>query len=285
MATNRSNTGSTDTGKAQQARTKNGGHSHRDITNRGKAQDFEIWEVARAATAAQFYFEPLKIELPGNAGFLLFSDGGFGANNPTQVAIDELEDLYDGDSVGLVVSIGTARNDEIKKKPRFFMAVPSAAKDFANKATDPEVVHKRMARERPHDEYFRINDPGRLDVEPDEWKPRQNSAKSLSGSKTSTDITHAFNEWAAKTKNVAYLKDCAAKLVRCRHRRMHTPKWECFATGARFKCPAKPCEVEAFLDRRSFANHLVEHHPKHPKLSTGEVDQCRICWRYQAAGE
>ena len=285
MATNRSNTGRTDIGKTQRVGTNDFGHNHRDITNRGKAQDFEIWEVARAATAAQFYFEPLKIQLPGNAGFLLFSDGGFGANNPTQVAIDELEDLYGRESVGLVVSIGTARNDEIKKKPGFFMAVPTAAKHFANKATDPEVVHKSMARKRPRDEYFRINDPGRLDVELDEWKPRRSSANSSSGSKTLADIEHAFNGWAARTENVAYLKDCAAKLVQCRHRRMHTPKWECFATGARFKCPAKPCEFEPFLDRRSFTNHMTEHHPKHPRLSTGELDQRRLCWRYQAADE
>lgn len=263
--------------------TNQSGHYRRDITNRGKAQPFEVWEVARAATAAQFYFEPLKIELPGNAGCLLFSDGGFGANNPTQIAIDELEDLYGRDSVGLVVSVGTARNDEIKKKPGFLMTIPSATKEYANKATDPEVVHRSMARKRPRDEYFRINDPGRLDIELDDWKPRRSKGDSISGSTTLTDIAHAFNEWASRTENIAYLKDCAVKLVQCRHQRMLTAKWECFATGARFKCPAKPCEFEPFLDRTSFADHLTAYHPQYPKLSKEETNLHRRRWRYQAA--
>src|SRR5205085_1147612 len=104
----------TDTGRSNDsAARRQGRERHRRAINYGKAQKFQIWEVARAATAAPLYFEPLKIEIPGNTGHLLFTDGGFNyTNNPTAEGTREIEDLSGSNSIGVVVSIGTARRSE-----------------------------------------------------------------------------------------------------------------------------------------------------------------------------
>ena len=286
MATNRSHTARTNTDTTSQSNTRRYGEnrSNRERINHGKAQQLEIWEVARAATAAKWFFKPLEIKLPGTAGHLLFSDGGFGANNPTQEAIYELEDLYGRGSIGVVVSIGTARKDEGEAKPGFFLAVPRAAKEFASKATDPEVVHRSMESQL-EEGYFRINDPGRLGIELDDWKPRRTKGKGSprSGKVTLDEITHAFNGWAAVPSNVTYLRRCALELVHSRRQRMHHPRWECFATGARFACPERPCDFEAFLDRPTFAKHMLECHPGCPDRDVEGQDDCRTLWRYRSA--
>ena len=288
--TSRSNTGRTNTGNLPEA----GGGPRRDTKqsdtiNHEKAQKFEIWEVARAATAARFFFEPLKIKLPGSSEHMLFEDGGFGhANNPTLEGTHELEDLYGHSSVGIVVSVGTARKDEEGKKPLIFAAVRRATKKFAAVATDPEAVHRSMDRrsKRTNDDlslsYFRLNDPGRLGVELDEWEPKKPMFNKISGSTTLSTIEGAFSNWASDTENIARLAECAAALVRCRRARAKDEgKWERFATGARFTCRSRKCDSEDFLDRKLFREHLRENHPERINSQGQEEYACRKSWRYQ----
>lgn len=294
--TSRSNTGRTNTGNLAEA----GGGARRDTrqsdtVNHEKAQKFEIWEVARAATSARFYFEPLKIKLPGSSEHMLFEDGGFGhANNPTLEGTHELEDLYGHSSVGIVVSVGTARKDEEGKKPVVFAAVRRATRQFAAVATDPEAVHRSMDRrsKRTNDglsfSYFRLNDPGRLGVELDEWEPKKtmfdkiSGSNKISGSTTLSTIEGAFGTWASDTENVARLAKCAAALVRCRRARVKDDaKWERFATGARFTCRSRKCDSEDFLDRKLFREHLRENHPERRNSQGQEEYECLKSWRYQ----
>lgn len=256
-----------------------------DRVNYGKAQTFEIWEVARAATAAKWVFQPLEIKLPGFGGHMVFKDGGFGtANNPTQEASNELEDLYGTNAIGIAVSVGTARKEE-SMKPNFFNSVPGAAKEFAAVLTDPEVTHRSIQRKfkREGVPYFRINDPGMLGIEMDEWKPRRTIRSSSSGSKTLTTIENTFNAWIARPDNQKSLRTCATHLVLCRQARMHTAKWERFATGARFACQAQRCDHADFLDRQSFADHLAEEHPDRLNTKGEEEEACKKHWRYRAA--
>lgn len=216
---------------------------------------------------------------------MVFKDGGFGtANNPTQEASNELEDLYGTNAIGIAVSVGTARKEE-SMKPNFFNSVPGAAKEFAAVLTDPEVTHRSMQRkfEREGVPYFRINDPGMLGIEMDEWKPRRTLRSSGSGSKTLTTIENTFNAWIARPDNQNSLRTCATHLVLCRQARMHTAKWERFATGARFACQAKRCDHADFLDRQSFADHLAEEHPDRLNTKGEEEEACKKHWRYRAA--
>jgi predicted acylesterase/phospholipase RssA len=252
--------------------------------NYGNAQAFQIWEVARAATAAPFYFEPLRIDTPGLSGdHLLFTDGGFNyTNNPTIEGTREIEDLYGSNSIGIVVSVGTARKDV----PTNGGGIIGKMKGIANTAANPEPVHSDMLeksrKEKFH--YCRLNDLDRLNVDLDEWKPRRKLFTNQSGQKTLADIKAAFADWAMEVKTVQMLKTCAEELVvRRRARTEDAAKWERYAIGAQFRCQFKGCEREDFVSRSEFESHLrMDHHMPQAELQ-GEADSCRKYWRYQRA--
>lgn len=287
MRSDRTNTGvSTNTNATQRRRQRKKSLIY---PNYEKAQQLEVWQVARAATAAKFYFEPLKIENARVGGFAEFTDGGFGqANNPTRTGKQEIEDLHGSTSIGVVVSIGTARKfKKDAKKATFFSTIPASAREFADTATDPEIIHNEMQRD--HDRYkefpyYRLNYPGGLQTELDEWEPKRKMYnKKDGGSTTISDMDSAFNEWAAEPDNMQQLQECAAALVARRRGRMYTSKWERYATGSHFECRVKGCDPGDFFDRQQFENHLSENHYFEGDELKDEMSRCRIHWRYQAA--
>ena len=256
--------------------------------NYEKAQQLEVWQVARAATAARFYFEPLKIE---NAvgGFATFEDGGFGrANNPTRTGKQEIEDLNGKSFVGIVVSVGTARKlKKDAKKATFFSTIPNAAREFADTVTDPEDIHQDMKRDVNSHEfpYYRLNDPGGLQTELDEWEPKRKMYnEKQGGAKTIENMESAFAKWAAKLDNIQELQECAAALVaRRKGRTLSTSTWERYATGSHFICRQR-CVLGDFNDRDEFSRHLQESHNFEEGIELEEeVKECRRHWRYQAA--
>ena len=257
--------------------------------NYEQAQQLEIWQVARAATAANFYFEPLRIENARFGGFDEFTDGGFGqANNPTRTGVKEIEDLHGLSSIGIVVSVGTARKlKEDAKKANFFSTIPNSAREFADTATDPEIVHNQMQQDHNRDNaypYYRLNHPGGLQTELDEWEPkRKYFNKKDGGTRTIKDIETAFAKWAANPDNIEQLQGCATALVGCRRERKVTEKWERYATGSFFKCRATGCKSGDFLHCHEFENHHRERHDLKDQALKDEVNDCRRHWRYQAA--
>ena len=254
--------------------------------NYEKAQELEIWQVARAATAAPFYFEPLKVEKARASGHVLFTDGGFShTNNPTRRGQLEIEDFHGPGSIGIVVSVGTARKEKkAKGLPglHFFNKVPREMRDMAHNMSDPEVVHRDMKRERDKQDftYYRLNDQQGLDIELDCWEPKQGLFNQSAGSKTIKIIEDAFAHWACEAATMQQLRSCAEVLVECRRQRMNTPKWERFATGARYRCHIQRCDLEDFFDGEKFEDHLREHGIPEHKLKE-EVAYCKDHWRYQ----
>ena len=257
--------------------------------NYEKAQEFEIWQVARAATAAPFYFEPLKVEKNGASGHIRFTDGGFShTNNPTRRGQLEIEDIHGSDSIGIVVSVGTARKTrENKSSPwlQFFNMAQRKMKDWVHEMTDPEVVHEDMQHERDKQDflYYRLNDEEGLDVELDSWEPKQSLFTKDAGSETIETMRNAFAHWAIKAETQHQLRECAETLVECRRKRMRTPKWERFATGARYRCRRHRCQrdLEDFYDRKKFQDHLREHNLPPEQDLEEEADCCKDQWRYQ----
>lgn len=285
MGTIQSNASQTNTELPWARRKRHRDQNNGNRVNHGKAQAFEVWEVARAATAAKWIFSPLEIKLSSAGGHVVFRDGGLGpANNPSQEASYELEDLYGANSIGIVVSVGTARKEQTRKH-NFFNSVPGAAREFATSATDPEKIHQFMQRKYELDgvPYFRINHPDQLGIEMDEWKPRRTFRSSISGSKTLATIENTFNAWIAESENSKHLRRCATHLVRSRRARMRTAKWERFATGASFICRARNCDSPDFLDRQSFADHLADKHRNRPNTQGEEAEACKRHWRYREA--
>ena len=251
------------------------------------AQDFEIWQVARAATAAKFYFEPLEIDHHAARGKKIsFTDGGFShTNNPTREGLREIEDLHGENSVGIAVSVGTARKlKEDSKNKAFFSTIPRSTRDFADTATDPEIVHKQLQRDHdrnPKFSYYRLNHPGGLNTDLDEWEPKGNMLHRESGHKTIEEIRRAFADWAIKLENVQLLERCAVELVECRRRRAQTTGWDRYATGCEFKCRERGCPNGVFYHKDVFKDHLRDQHSYRVDELDREVDYCKKHWRYQ----
>ena len=269
----------TSTGLSNQASTRAPRKSKRKIYN--GQHEFRTWQVARAATAAPFFFEPLKLELQ-TGNYLDFRDGGFGyTNNPTKVGIEEIEGHYGDNSVGVIVSVGTARKD---KKPRDtgIFSISSKLRDIASKATDPEKVHNDLEdNTKYHELYYRFNNPGSLDVEMDEWKPKGGLfTKQPTGSTTIKTMEENFAQWIGEGANLDLLRECAEQLVhRRRVRSTDKARWERYATGAEFTCRRK-CGSE-WCNRDQFKQHLMSAHNVEPDQLDVEIRETRTKWRYQ----
>jgi hypothetical protein len=228
--------------------------------NYGPATNFEIWQIARAATAAPFYFDRLKVKLEDKEA--IFEDGGFGkSNNPTIEGIQEIKKLHGKDSVGVVVSVGTARADHVQGT-----GILHRVRKMGHIATNPDDVHKEVERllasaqlneTADRFDYFRLNAPGLLNIALDEWKPK-------SGEKTLEKIRKEFYQWLANTDIQEDLESCARQLVTCRRERaLDRHRWEHFAIGSVYRClgcfDVEGCGAE-FKDRGSFLNHLIRDH-------------------------
>lgn len=284
IISNRSNTGISSSSARRNPQRK---QLVRNI-NYGKAQDFEIWEVARAATAAPFFFDALKIKIPGSREHMSLTDAGLGhTNNPTKEGTNEIEWAYGTESIGIVVSVGTAKRNEgdLKRGP---LAFKTQLKEIAQKATDTERVHTDMMTTSSKDgfPYFRLNDPdGLLKMEMDEWEPKPSRFNGGgSGSKTLERIRIAFVHWLSSDENRNLIQQCAEELVRCRRARSaNRAKWERYATGAEYICRITGCERENFDSCVQFEQHLDRDHRMKKKDLEKELIDCRRDWQYQPA--
>lgn len=259
--------------------------SRRNI-NYGSAQNFEIWQIARAATAAPWYFDELKIPTkPRSIKHMVFTDASFSyTNNPTGQGVSEIKEANGKNSVGIVVSIGAARLDRSPEK-----SFRSRLRSKISRATDPKFVHERMLGACDEDgsgfTYYRLDDPGGLDVKIDEWKPTDYLHREKSGSATLHRIEVSFTEWLGHYLNVDALKDCAAELVAQRRTRTNDRDlWERYATGAKFTCDHEGCNQKAFNHRGVFKDHLIKNYTGSHKFDLAnienEIERCKTEWKY-----
>ncbi|KAK4900239.1 hypothetical protein LTR27_002463 [Elasticomyces elasticus] len=266
------------------------------LTKGGPAHDFEIWEVARAATAAPFYFDPIEIMTNGGTEANTFEDGGFGGtpNNPTNYGIREIEQKEGPKAIGVVVSVGTARGDRVMARHKD--RIDRKLKRMVNVMSDPDVEHKLAEnnREDKNYEYFRLN-PGvdeeshRLNVELDEWLPRRANRSGASGHRTIDAIKRSFSAWLESTEVQDYMMDCAQHLVDSRRRRLtdpdHLGQWARYAAGTEYRCREMRCSKpeRSWSDRDEFAGHLQRDH--HMQLDDETQRHATLRWQYRAPGQ
>jgi hypothetical protein len=193
--------------------------------------ELKTWEVARAATAAPLFFKGLKRSTQEVNGPQSLSYGGFGgANDTTPIALRELERLHGKDSVGTIVSVGTARPMAIQS-----LSILNRVREaFAKAATDSSIVATQLATQHL-ESYWRFNDSDGIDIARDEWNPNGITTRnSQIGKHTMEKITHAFNVWVSRTENNRLIEKCAQELVaRRRGRTANQERWKVFATGVR----------------------------------------------------
>lgn len=129
----------------------------------------QIWEAARATTAAPGFFKPAKIKMGIEDEF--FIDGAVRWNNPSWHVLKEAEARFGSNNrrLGCLVSLGTGLRppslDKDAQSGRRWLRpsykVTELAKFAVNSLTDPEPPHRDIeARLRKHpDSYFRFSVP------------------------------------------------------------------------------------------------------------------------------
>lgn len=185
-----------------------------DDEDSGAASTCEIWQAARATSAAPLYFPNIRID------DRVMSDGGFGLNNPSLQGLREV--VMAGDSLlgGVFVSVGTGANNS--RTSSFYGAatvdsgvvigggsnVVRVAQRAVNTATNVNVAEGQMSVLAPQLglRYFRFDVPGICDIALDEWKKMPT-------------LEHATIQYLKSERTQRKLDECAKLLVRIRRAR------------------------------------------------------------------
>ena len=259
----------------------------------GPADNFKIWEVARAATAAPFYFDAIEIK-DGDKDVHIFKDGGMGeTTNPTDVGIEDIAIQEGGEAVGIVVSVGTARGGYGVETDFFLRKTKHRYRLPIWENSNPESVHEKVERrqQQHHHQnmaYWRFN-PSKeehlLNMSLDEWKPKRSPRlKKSPGWRTISEIQSTFEKWAVQTDVQTELRECARQLVEQRRLRMKNEvKWEQFSTLTDYRCNHRPCEKKhrTFTNLKEFEEHLKDDHnvTKEDDVKDHKKKSSR-CWKY-----
>ncbi|KAL9109011.1 MAG: hypothetical protein Q9227_006251 [Pyrenula ochraceoflavens] len=245
--------------------------------NLGPAEPMEVWQVARAATAAPLYFKPFEGPIDhANDSFSRFVDGGLHApNNPTMEGIREIEDLNGRGSLHLVVSIGTARTNKPPGK-----SLPRTIENLIELGNDPQTIHRSVQRDSRSEtsgfKYFRFNDEEGTEAGMDECEPRRGAS---AGSRTFERLRNRFYGWANQQEVHDELWKCAVFLVKQRRKRIIDRRaWETYATGSKYRCPVRRCE-DIFLNRYEVKEHVEQKHDE--SINDETINRLRDYFRYQ----
>ncbi|OTB15577.1 hypothetical protein K445DRAFT_366768 [Daldinia sp. EC12] len=125
-------------------------------------RDIQIWEAARATTAAPSYFDPIELTRGGDRR--KFIDGAMGCNNPAKEVVDEAAALFGTDCIlGCLVSLGTGFSGEVTigEAQKWYKKLAALIINLKKIATDTEIVHKglRSLIRADLDTYFRFQLP------------------------------------------------------------------------------------------------------------------------------
>lgn len=266
--------------------------------------------AARAATAAFLYFDKLEIEIPrvrlmnlqrvpttipdgkqkaptsgdrksnsvssSELRTVTLSDAGFEKyNNPCEEIIRELDELHKKPAITLV-SIGTARPERVHTRKRVILSVVRRAVEGNG---DPEKVHQTIENQGDSRiDYLRLNSPGGLDVEMDDWRPKK------TGETTLEEIHRVFSVWEGSGTVREDIARCADKLVQLRRQRASgdEDRWKRFALGQYYVCLGNDCEGydHKFRTRADFEAHVARHVRSEAEIKA-EVRAGTRTWEYR----
>lgn len=174
----------------------------------------QIWEAARATSAAPTYFAPTIIDQHS------FIDGGFGSNNPSLVGFKEIQSIFRTVAPQevlpkpLIVSIGSGilKNENISKSSS--RTATAKITDIGRSLiTDTQKANADLkAIADLQIEYFRFEvESGLEDIAFDTWKvDKQNERVNFVTLET---IKQATYEYLSRKEVVEALEECARLLV------------------------------------------------------------------------
>lgn len=219
--------------------------------NPGAAQKIEIWEAARAATAAPAYFADAKIK--GTK----FLDGSKGMNNPSREVLWEVLDLHNGDkdAIECMVSVGCGapkgdRDGELPRVPKAGNGPVERARRAAYESEEEYYAARSLMRYMNKDLY-------RFNVQASLWKVALTDLE--------TDAKNGYHHNSILEEERRRLTDsqsvrthldlCAEHLVA--HRRAREvedqERWLRFADGAFYRCVD---DSHLFKLRQQLEDHL-----------------------------
>ena len=250
--------------------------------NYGAAQDYPIWKVARATSAADLKFEPMVID--GRT----YYDGGLGNNNPSPTILDEaLTSLGSQISnvINIFVSVGTGvkpRTSEkvkqnlssiVQRRVGLINAIAKGIDKLKRHGTEVERGHQEMLRfmrsggqrinENPesYEQYARLNGGDRVGIlKLDQWFTTR---KVTLGNKTTQEfVDHHMEAYLAQEEVISDLRRCAISLVNHRRARIagDEDKWRRFAHATLHRCPLVTCPKQFHRSRRMVAQHIQQYH-------------------------
>jgi len=118
---------------------------------------YKVWEAVRASSAAPGYFDECLMNKK------VFQDGGMSSNNSTHIAIHEAQQLWPGEPLQSVVSIGLGKYDplqfdyELNDAAFKGLSLSEKFNKLVWSATDTETVHNTLHDLLPPKNYSRFN--------------------------------------------------------------------------------------------------------------------------------
>ncbi|CAI4216620.1 unnamed protein product [Parascedosporium putredinis] len=130
-----------------------------------KPMDCEIWEAARATSAAPMIFKPASVRIDNETRSYI--DAAVKWNNPSKIVLNEAKTHFGGDrSLGCLLSLGTglrphALDPNAKKSRWLSYNVGELKRMMTDFLTDPEEAHLELAARLSDcpDTYFRLSLP------------------------------------------------------------------------------------------------------------------------------
>lgn len=236
--------------------------------NPDREDDYPIWKVARATSAAPTYFKAVKLKEDDEK--FEFIDGGFGANNPSLEAYRSVKQLSKNDSeaVSTLISIGTGKSLEAEVNPsagyRLYLRYANAAIKWASQS---ETVHENLLETtQGKADYCRLNvEHGLGKMKLDTWKGKK-------GRETLDWIQAKTGEYLSSDATKIQIRETAQRLVKIRRERASQPnsdRWERFCHGVEYACCQEGCtNGERYKEEQDLARHLKHDH----KMQRGDKD-------------
>lgn len=186
-----------------------------------------------------------------------YYDAAVDMNNPSWEVINEVN-LLGGeyDTVDLLLSVGGG-NGKRNRSAKAFTDLQKGIEDISDE------VHEQVRKESEQHgfSYCRLDvQDGLQDVRLNEWKPK------ATGEITLRRIEVATRNYLDNKDVQKQIRDCAQALVKNRVQRSQTMRWECFATGTRYRCTVDRCDKQylRFQNRNKLMDHLESYHDKPP---------------------
>lgn len=242
--------------------------------NAGPAQSCEIWQAARATSAAPGYLKPISIgkkEPDGSLGVErpMYIDGAVACNDPTHELIKEIKThrgWHPGKElgVGLVLTLGTGYKPTTKVKARGFAAshFRRLSNTLKTHLLRPGIAEKKMKKDaRIHSFHYSKWDGG---LEMEAVSLDDSRAKTFSRMSEWTKDYMNQPEIIGRSENEGDLWKVATSLVEERRKRLlkTSKEWERFAFCNTYRCPLATCPVKPsiFNSWHEAKDHTLEHH-------------------------